>query len=128
MDFEDINQVHWTIRTTSARVGTDPASVTFVAGIRPDSQRDYSANEFPIDDEETFTSGVRLTWPAGGNPILKGPGDGIAAIKAFAETQKKAGLRNVALKVSPSGGAVASAMPFLLLAAIVYVVTEGGKR
>jgi len=90
--FEDANGVTWLIRTTSTQVNTGTPTEKFVAAIDDGSARDYSGNQFPLDDEDTFPAGVKITWPANGNPILRGPGNGEAAIKAFAgrDTSKKA--------------------------------------
>jgi hypothetical protein len=97
--FDDANGVTWLIRTTSTQINTGSPTTKFVAAVDDTSTRDYSGNQFPLSDEDTFPAGTVITWPANGNPILRGAGDGEAAIKAFAarENSKKA----IAIVVKP---------------------------
>lgn len=127
--FDDANGVTWDIRTTSVQVGTQTPAAKFVAAIADSSPRDYSNNQFSLDDEDTFPDGVKITWPAGGNPILRGPGNGEAAIKSFASRQARA----IAIRV---GGAAdkKDGMPWWAWVALFYAgyrvikKATGGKR
>ena len=125
----DENNIKWDIRTTSVQTGSDPAKHSYFAAVDESSERDYSGNQFPLDDDETVPTGTRITWPAGGNPILRGTGDeesGIRAVRAFAARQKQAGLKNVALRVtaSPSGGGDG----MLAIAIVVGLIILADKR
>lgn len=127
--FEDANGVSWDIRTTSAQIGTQPPIERFTAAVREDSPRDYSANQFSLDDEETTPAGTFVTWPANGNPILRGRGTGEDAIKSFASRNTT----RVALRVGGSADKKSN-IPWWAWLALFYggyrVIKKatGGKR
>lgn len=129
----DENGVKWDIRTTSVQAGGAPATHTWFAGIDDSSERDYSGNQFALNDEETFDGAggttTKITWPSNGNPILRGPGNDDAAltsVRAFAKRQKQAGLKTIALRVTGTPSSAGSVLPLLLLVAVV--VLADGKR
>lgn len=127
--FTDDNGITWDIRTSIVQVGKQDPAASWFAGVDDDSERAYTGNAFPIDDEETFSppaTEARLTWPAQGNPILRGKGnedDATATIKLFAARQKAA----VSLRVrAASGGGNAGLFVIVVLAALL--MTEGKRR
>jgi hypothetical protein len=123
----DENGITWDIKTTIVQVGTKPPEASWFAAVDDDSPRAYTGNQFPIDDEETFApsgTDARLTWPAQGNPILRGKGnvdDATATIKLFAARSKNA----ISLRVRESGGGGGL---FLALIIVGLILTEGKKR
>lgn len=128
--FTDDNGITWDIKTTSTQVGNSPPGSVYFAGVDDSSKRDYTGNQFPQVDEDTFPAGTKISWPKDGNPILRGAGasdEALAAIKAFAARQKAAGLTNVGIRVtsSPDAGSV---MPLVLLAIVVWYADGGGKK
>lgn len=126
----DENGVKWDIRTTSVTVGPDPAKNSYFAAIDDSSERDYSGNQFPLDDDDTFPTGTKITWPAGGNPILRGAGSddaAITAVRAFAARQKQAGLRNIALRVTATRPAESSGL-VIIVALIALLLLADNKR
>ena len=126
----DENGVKWDIRTTSVTVGPDQAKNSYFAAIDDSSERDYSGNQFPLDDDDTFPTGTKITWPAGGNPILRGAGSddaAITAVRAFAARQKQAGLRNIALRVTATRPAESSGL-VIIVALIALLLLADNKR
>lgn len=141
--FIDVNKATWDVRTTSVQTDNDPAKGSYVATIDNDvTELDYSGNQFALQDSDTLPAGTKITWPANGNPMLKGNGgeaQALAAIRAFAARLKSGNLAKVAvIKVRaspPPKDAVPEASPppqtpqlagggemlaFLALVALVY--------
>lgn len=132
--FVDENGIRWDIKTTSVQVAKDTPTGTWFAGVDDASERDYSGNQFALDDEATFDGQggqtTRITWPTGGNPILRGPGKedaSLASIRAFAARQKAGGMKNVALRASASPPNTPGESPLLALLAIAVIVYYADK-
>lgn len=134
--FTDENGVKWDIRTTTAQSGTSPAVNTWFAAIDEGPENDdYSANKFALVDEKTFDGKggqtTVITWPTGGNPILRGPGteaDALTSVRAFAARQKSAGLKNVMVKITAKPPNTPAGDNMLALVLLVAVVLLADKR
>jgi hypothetical protein len=126
--FTDENQVLWDIKTTTIQKGTDPTTSTWFAGIDDGATRDYSGNTFNREFDTFDARGGqdnKVTWPASGNPILRGPGgndDALAGIRRFAAQEKREGLKTIALRVTASPGTDGSFVPLLVILALVFLV------
>jgi len=119
--FTDDNGVTWDIKTTSTKIDNAPAVGVFFAGVADNSSADYSGNEFPLADEDTFPAGTKITWPALGNPILRGPGDGVDAIKLFAARVKSGAIDKILKRRKGAGGGAGAV---LLGLGILYLISE----
>lgn len=127
----DENKATWDIRTTSLEVNNSPKTASWFAAINDVTAVDYSGNQFPLKDEDFPFAGqvAKLTWPGGGNPILRGDGnvnDATTAIKEFAARQRAGAANNPAqdtraIRVTATPPSSAnSLLPLLLLAIVVY--------
>jgi hypothetical protein len=76
----DANGVTWEI--------TSPGGDAFVGKVAASSRRTYVNPGRDVD--ELATDDATLTWPAGGEPILVGTGNGVRIVIAFATAQKPA--------------------------------------
>jgi len=136
--FTDENRASWDVKTTSVQQDNKPADNAYVATIDLDAtELDYSGNQFALNDSATFDGRggqtTKITWPTGGNPLLRGPGgeaEALAAIRAFAARLKAGNLAKVAvIKVkgavpkkddaAPAGDG-GTMLAFLALVALVY--------
>lgn len=132
--FTDENGIKWDIRTTSVQAGNAAAKHTWFAAVDDTTERDYSGNQFALDDEETFDGAggttTRITWPKDGNPLLRGPGGddaALASVRAFASRQKAGGLKNVALRVTgkpPNTPGEGGLLALVLLVAVVLIADK----
>lgn len=128
-DFTDDNQVTWNIRTTSVRLDDKAPKSKWFAVVSDDSKKDYSGNQFPLDESETFP-GVEttITWPAGGNPFVQGQGgeaEALAFVKAFAarEGAKQPPARTIATRAGSIRvtGSSEATLAILIVAALVIL-------
>lgn len=134
--FTDENGIKWDIRTTTVQVGPSTPKGTWFAAIDDATERDYSGNQFALNEDETFDGQggqtTVITWPKDGNPILRGPGNedaALASVRAFAARQKAAKLVNVALRVqsSPPNTGSGSLLALLAIAVLVYYADQGKR-
>ena len=99
--FIDENKATWDVKTTSVQTDSNPSTDAYVATIDNDvTELDYSGNQFPLNDSDTFPAGTKITWPANGNPQLRGKGgekEAVTAIRAFAARLRAGNLSKVAV-------------------------------
>jgi hypothetical protein len=147
--FTDENKATWDIKTTEVQVDNKPAKGSYVATVdADDTELDYSGNQFPQQDQDTFPAGTKITWPANGNPMLRGNGgekEALAAIRSFASRLRAGNLAKVAvIKVKgkvppkddegkaqsppPQTGGGDSIVPFLILVGIIYALDSRRAR
>lgn len=123
----DENGIIWDIRTTLVTVDPGNPDASWFAAVDDASPRDYSGNKFPLQDSDTFGppgADPKITWPANGNPVIRGKGnedDAAATIKLFA-TRNKGRTDVIALRVSARGDDVGLAI--LIIAAIIILADK----
>lgn len=135
----DENKVTWDIRTTNVAVDNNsPRTASWFAAVDDVTAVDYSGNQFPLKDED-FNFGnqvAKLTWPGGGNPIIRGDGnvaDATVAVKAFAQRQRVAAQQNPAadtraIRVTASPDASSGGGAFVLLILLAVVLLSDKKK
>jgi len=136
--FIDKRGVTWDIRTTDTTTGGATTS-KWVAAIADDSDSEYTGRfHTELDDDEAFAGkpDIKITWPMGGNPILRGPGKedvAKASIDAFAQRDaaRPQGQQNVVIRITgkvPRDGASSGGEGVALLAIVALLLLADKKR
>lgn len=133
--FEDKNGVTWDIRVTSTTVDPGTTTGAFSATVDDASPKDYAGQTTGSDFEPLGHPGERVIHPAGGNPMLRGPGAEAAAqnaIMRFAqqdagkpENQRAIQTRKAA---QGAGASSSSVLPIVLLVALVLILDSKKGR
>lgn len=125
--FTDDNGITWDIRSTTVRVDDKQTDASWFAAVDDSSEREYTgAGHVAMSDADTFGppgTEPKITWPSGGNPILRGKGnddDATATIRMFA--QRNRGRTDIiTLRVRSSPAQSESLLALLVIAAVVWL-------
>ncbi len=129
--FTDENGITWDIRTTVVKVNNVANDASWFAAVDDASDREYSGSgHVAMVDAETFGppgTDPTITWPLGGNPIIRGKGnedDAAATLKMFAQ-RNKGRTDTIALRVKSKGE---SSMLALVIIAAVILLADKKRR
>lgn len=122
--FEDENGVTWDIKLSSTTVDPGATTAAYFAGVLEESEADYKGKLVDSDFEPPGHPGERVLHPAGGNPILSGPGAENAAVIAIRRFAADANNKKILTKPKPKPKPEGSGLPWYAWLAIAY----GGYR